>query len=195
MSSRTFQSGGRGQGAPTVQVFTANGTWNKPAGLSYAVIEVVGGGAGGVSCGADQSGPGGGAGGYARKIIDAGLLGATETVTIGAAGPSDNPGGTTSFGVICSATGGTPGGVGGVGSGGDINSTGQGSGSGSLADSTGSGIGGNSFFGGGARGVYDSNGVDGEAYGGGGSGASNPGSGTNSGGNGFAGVCVVTEYY
>lgn len=73
-------------GAPTLQVFTASGTWNKPAGLTAVVVHVNGGGGGDVT----------------------------------------GAGGTSSFGAHCSATGGAAGsGNPGVGSGGDINLTGE----------------------------------------------------------------------
>ena len=133
---------------PTVRTYTASGTWNKPAGLVYAEVEVQGGGGGSGGCAltaAAQSsaGAGGGGGGYSKKMISTSALGATETVTVGAggvAGTTSTGGGaglTSSFGAHCSATGGAAGGfssavahntgyiinevAGGVGSGGDLN--------------------------------------------------------------------------
>lgn len=105
-------------GLPDIQVFTVSGTWNKPAGLRAALVEVVGGGGGTGGCattGASQvaASAGGGGAGYARKLIQASALGSTETVTVGAggsagaAGANDGTaGGTSSFGSHCSATGG-----------------------------------------------------------------------------------------
>lgn len=189
---------------PTTQVVTASGTWTKPAGLKYAIVEVVGGGGGGggVST-ATTSGGGGGGGGYSKKIIAAASLGATETVTVGAAGTAGGTGGTggtTSFGAHCQATGGAggtsgdAGGAGGVGSGGDINIAGQGGGSGNAA-SVGGGQGGSSVLGGGAAGGdYPSDGSAGGAYGGGGSGSASTGS-VRPGGAGAAGVVIIQEFY
>ena len=135
-------------GAPALDVITASGTWTNPGGLRHVIVELVGGGGGSGGCaatGASQvaASPGAGAGGYARKLILAEDLGATETVTIGAGGTAGasgandgGSGGTTSFGSHVSATGGTfsgggaaqstqgplgVGGPGGTGSGGDIN--------------------------------------------------------------------------
>jgi hypothetical protein len=109
----------------STQVFTASGTYTKPAGLKRVkVTAVAGGGSGGSGpqSAANQtaSGSGGGGGGTSIKTIDASSLGATETVTIGAGGVAavaqgnGNAGGTTSFGAHCSATGGGPGQSGGL---------------------------------------------------------------------------------
>ncbi len=170
---------GTGSPAPTRQIFTASGTWTKPAGCTRVRVRVVaGGGAGGgaVATGAGQcsAGAGGGGGGLADEVIDVTST-SSETVTVGAggagvAGTSGGAGGSSSFGAFCSATGGNGGsastassndggvgsGAGGNGTGGDINCSGQ-------AGETGWRIGGNfaqggmggmsaGAFGGGARG-------------------------------------------
>jgi len=100
------------------QVFTANGTWTKPSGLTgneRVTVEMWGGGggSGGVTGNANAGGSGGGGGGdYNSYTFLASLLGATETVTIGAAGiagtynSAGGAGGTTSFGAWLSAFGG-----------------------------------------------------------------------------------------
>jgi hypothetical protein len=134
------------------QVFTSSGTYTPTTGMLYCDIEVVGGGggSGGVSATSATtiSASGGGAGGgYARKLVSAATIGASQTVTIGAGGTAGsagaNTGGTggiTSVGAIVLATGGGGGAgtaagsaisnaninsaAGGTGSGGDFNTTG-----------------------------------------------------------------------
>lgn len=102
----------------TIYATTTSGVWVKPANLRYVIVELVGGGGGsGGSTDANFISGGGGGGGYAKKIIPASALGATETVTIGAGGTggagstnsAGGVGGTTSFGSYVSATGGTGG--------------------------------------------------------------------------------------
>ena len=145
---------------PVAQVYTSSTTWNKPDGLKYVIVEVVGGGggaggAGATSSGQSSSGGGGGGGGYSRALILAASLGSSETVTVGAGGAGNSgaagsTGGTSSFGSHATATGGTGGGgggvtatfstanggAGGIGSGGDINTAGDSGGYGlMMADS------------------------------------------------------------
>jgi len=137
-------------GPPTVQIFTSNGTYNKPAGLKKAIVEVIGaGGAGGgastTGVGEASSGSGGGGGGYSREMLSASAIGSSESVTIGAGGTgvvggNGNDGASSSFGSLLSATGGTgglrelasavlsgtEGSIGGNGVGGDVNVRGSG---------------------------------------------------------------------
>lgn len=169
---------------PQVVVFTASGTWTKDAGLRYIVVEGVGGGGG---CDTNDEG-GGSGGGYFRKLILAAALGATETVTVGAAGSSDanatiaTAGGNTSFGTHCTGNGGARNqGAGGTATGGDINISGQNGVSGSTGTGGNYSIGGSSMLG--LGGISDT--ATPAGYGAGGNG---PHAAT-------AGVVIVTEYY
>lgn len=184
------------------------------AGLKYADVEVIGGGGGGSgSAGATGfGGSGGGAGGYARKLVPAATIGASQVLTIGAAGAAGasgggagGAGGTSSLGAIVSATGGAGGpapsdaaAAGGGGVGGDFNTVG---GPGFAAKDAKSGTGptcageagGNTLFGGAGRQTpQDSDGIAATSYGGGGSGAG--GFNNHTGGAGFSGVIIITEY-
>lgn len=213
--------------AININVFTANGTWTKPTGLKYIIVEVIGGGGGGGGVEGDTgdtaNSGGGGGGGYTLKKILASSLGSTETVTVGAGGAGGTgnsggtAGGTSSFGSHCSATGGSQGGgngpsplvprrglecgAGGVGTGGDVNGTGQTGPNGFNLATAGygqvSGGGGGSMYGGGGaqKVSVNQNGNDGIGYGGGGSGCATYDSVANyTGGAGTDGVVVVYEY-
>ena len=97
---------------------------------------------------------GGGGGGLAVKLIDVASLGSTETVTIGNCSFATGTGGTSSFGSHLSATGGNGGanaavnmgssgyGIGGMGSGGDVNRRGGQGGAGYYSTTTNCGGGG-----------------------------------------------------
>lgn len=184
---------------PQILTFTSSGTWTKDAGLKYVIVEVQGAGGRGDSCG------GGGSGAYSRKTILASALGATESITIGAASVGS---GNTSFGthVTCGNGGnasGDTGGSAGTASGGDFNLNGQAGqeGFGSL----GGGAGGSSFLGFGGPYTAPGNatntrgGLSGSGFGAGGAGNADATDGSpdasGGGGNGTAGVVIVTEYY
>lgn len=165
----------------TVTKYTTNGsfTYNRPAGLAYAIVEVVGaGGAGGGSTSPGASGAGkgggGGAGGYSRSIITAAAMGASQTVTVGAGGTgvsagTGNSGGDSSFGALVIGKGGSgaasnsstttstwaiDGGAGGVAGTGDINPPGMRGGAGYTGGNLGGGgIGGSSPYGAGGKGA------------------------------------------
>jgi len=88
------------------QVFTADGTWNKPAFGSVALIEGWGAGAGGNDEGTVAGGGGGGA--YRWRMVPLSDLGGSETVTVGqggAGGTGGGAGGDSSFGAHLTAEG------------------------------------------------------------------------------------------
>tara|TARA_B100001996_G_scaffold3679_1_gene3140 strand:+ start:751 stop:1575 length:825 start_codon:yes stop_codon:yes gene_type:complete len=133
-SSEISSGGGGGAGFRSMQVFTSNGTWNKPSGCGSIKVHVVGAGGGG--SGKCESG---GAGGFSERVLDATNI-SSVSVTIGNPGGGTNysgcggNGNTSSFGSYCSGSGGTGancrsqhcGGVGGNGSGGTHNAYGGG---------------------------------------------------------------------
>lgn len=102
------------------RVFNTSGTFVVPAGITKIRVRVLGAG-----CGGTNAGRGGCGGGYAHGEF-AVTPGASHTVTVGAGsvgGASPSAGGTSSFGVLISATGGTSS-AGGTGTGGDFQATG-----------------------------------------------------------------------
>lgn len=169
-----------GAGAVAVadlQEFTTSGTWNKPSGATFVLVEMYGGGAGGGSgCrGGTTSltgGAGGGGGAYISKMFLASDLASSVSVTIGAGGSGgtaitsnstngDNggTGGDTSFGSYVTAYGGGSGGGGLAGSntswggGGGVGSAGAANTAGSPSQgqtTTTAGDNGPNMFGGGA---------------------------------------------
>lgn len=153
-------TGNIGTAPRSSQTFTASGTWTKPAGVTQIRVQLVGGGGG--SGGNAESG---GAGGYCEKIIDVTSV-TSVAITVGLGGNSSTynvvnyPGGTTSFGSFCSASGGGGscpvvsrhcGGVGGLGVGGDLNLYGGG---GTGHDGNAGAVGGISYFGGSEPGCH-----------------------------------------
>jgi hypothetical protein len=205
----------------TIRVYAADDTWNKPAHLDFAVVLAIGaGGAGGgtaaTAAGQQAAGAGGGGGGFSLKKIAAASLGSSETVTIGQGGvgvsASDgSAGGTTSFGAHLSATGGAGGeagpasgtgyfrlgGVGGLGSGGNLNVAGGDGGNSGVNNGARMqfGFGGSSYLGGGARSALSGVGRPGLCPGTGGSGANQVASGAALlGGEGADGIVILWEY-
>lgn len=192
-----------------VVTFTANGTYTK-SGPDVAKLHVIIMGAGGGGRGYSECG---GAGGYSEKILDATAI-TTVSVTVGGPGAGGpyfgfSPGGgTTSFGSFVTASGGTGanahiqhcGGLGGIGSGGELNVRGGGGGghnnmdqySGNCAPGGEGGIG---FFGGGTPGAHTSGAqsADNAAWGAGGV-AVSPSHNGQGGRNGRGGICIIYEY-
>ena len=181
-----------GGGFSNMEVFNNPGTWTNPGNIEKVKVTVVGGGGNG---GPGPKSSGGGGGGTAIEVIP--FPSATNVpVTVG------NVAGTSSFGAYCSATGGGsvnigPRGIGGSGSGGQLN-IGGGSGTGFSecgANIDQGGVGGSSAFGaGGESGQYTAwNAGAGKLYGGGGGGNGNPSPSPTAGKAGAKGV-VVVEY-
>jgi len=116
-SGQVLTSGGPGAGVSwataasgqiQTQVFTAPGTWTKPASCSQVRVTVVGGGGGG---GSITFARGGGAGGFTQAIVS---VTAPVAITVGSGGAgaivpaaTAGSGGTSSFGSLVSVTGGT----------------------------------------------------------------------------------------
>ena len=209
-------------------VFTANDTFVKAdyPSLEYVDVEVQasGGGGGGAAATSESVGAGGASGAYARGIIDAASLAASETITVGAAaagaggaadGTDGNP---SSFGAHIVCTGGTGGSHavgpgdygGGLSVGGTVTASpanaieidGVEGGSiywnGAIGQA---GRGANSPLGMGGSEIVASNAVglsiggsNGTGYGSGGGGAMNSGGGNNTGGNAPSGVIIVRVY-
>ena len=204
----TTQGSAGGPGGGGGQAFTSSGTFTVPAGITKVKVTVVGGGGGTLSTDGYNAlvTAGAGGGGAAVRWITGLTPGQQIAVTVGAAGGQGAAGGTSSFGAFCSATGG-PGGTrfsrgsppvppaGGVGSGGNINLTGQSA----TRVSGGRATGGSSPLGLGFGGIGDdrneefNHAVSGIGFGAGASGSfTTGGSGTNgNGASGTAGVVIV----
>lgn len=132
---------------PVVTAYAPGTTsWNVPAGLLFAVVEVVGGGGGSGGCATTAAGEGassgaGGGGGYARKLFTAADLSGASSFSVvvgakgtkGATGATGSTGGTSTF----SGTGITSvvgnGGNGGSGSAGTTGNASAGGGTGGTA--------------------------------------------------------------
>lgn len=208
-----------------VQAFSANATYTPTANLIYAVVECWGGGGGGGGVSNPAStifagAAGGGAGGYSSKVASAATIGASQSVTAGAAGTgatagnnAGGNGGDTAVGTLCIGKGGTggggtsgatnsfgAGGAGGIAGTGDVTGTGApGTGAVNSTARTVSGAGGSSSLGGGGVGTFTASGaVSGVAAtgfaSGGGGGASQDGGGNAAGGAGSVGFVRITEY-
>ena len=187
-----------------VTVYEADDIWVKPDGLSYIVVEMVGGGGGssGADLDANRPYPAGAGAGYARKLFRANELPPSVALTVGIAGigtaaasnctPASaataslfgdlitcNPGGAGD----CSASG-----IGGTATGGDINIDGQNGEPDNINDSPPNG--GGSYLG---LGGINDDGDHGNPATGYGAGASGGGTDRN-GSDGSPGVIIITEY-
>lgn len=187
------------------QVFTGNGTFTIPSGVSSVRVMVVGGGGAGGGSTASTSGAGGGSGGTSIKWLSGLTPGNTIAVTVGSGGTgvsagNGNSGGASSIAsgtqtiTTVTANGGGGGlnnsgiaGIGAsVGTNGDVNYGGN-PGQGSFTAPVGGNGGGSIFGGGGSAGTGI--GAAGSAPGAGGAG-SGDGAGTAVGGAGAAGTVI-----
>lgn len=171
------------------QVVSASANITVPPGALHMLAIAVGGGGGGANCQASgpatsRSGGGGGAGGTAIGVYPV-KPGQIIPVTVPAQASAQTPGGTTSIGAFCAATGGgqsgfistlfSPGGQGGTASGGNVANVGGGDGGdGQSAAFIFAGNGGSGPMGGGGR-AGGGGGMSGRGYGGGGGGAHDTG--------------------
>src|SRR6266446_102685 len=176
-----------------VQKFTASGTYTPTSGMLHCIIECGGGGGGSggiVNGGAGTGGSpgGGGAGGYSRTYSTAAAIGASKTVTIGAAGAAGASG---------------SGGLGGVLGTGDVTGTGDPGGTGMnqaiITVTTRGPKGGSSPWGGGGRESVSAGvavpGENGSGYGSGaGAGATQNAAGAANGNSGTSGLVIITEF-
>ena len=191
-------------GFRSMQVWTSNGTWSRPSGVGSIKVVVVGAGGGG--SGYCESG---GAGGCSQRVIDVTNT-SSVSVTIGNPGGGTNfsgccgNGNYSSFGSFCSASGGYgancreqhAGGIGGNGSGGNLNIYGGGGNGHGSNYSYGNHTAGASFMGGTQPSSHNQSNYSHRhqshaAWGAGGNGARN----SNRGARGREGVVVVYEYY
>ena len=187
-----------------MQVWTSNGTWSRPSGVQTISVTVTGAGGGG--SGFTEAG---GAGGTSKRVIDVTNT-SSVSVTVGNPGGGTNysgcggGGNTSSFGSYCSASGGYgancrqqhAGGIGGNGSGGNLNVYGGGGDGHGSYWSYGNSSAGASYFGGTQPSSYNQRNYahrhqSHAAWGAGGNGAREG----NRGARGREGVVVVHEYY
>lgn len=200
---------GSGNTAPTVRYYTNPSvlTWTKPSVLSFIQIEVVGGG--NVGAVNTNGGGGGGGGGYAKGIIPASVLNATETITVGSIAALS------SFGAHIIASPGQAGNAQAGGGGGSVSGTWSSSmfsivtfngssgrnDTGATPDMARGGIGGGNVYGQGGDGAAtvtggssgEMSGTAGTGYGAGGGGGVTAG-GAATGGAGTQGFVIVYEY-
>ncbi len=207
-----------------IQTFTASGTYTPTTGMLYCIVELVGSGGGGGGTAATGAttfavAAGGGGGEYGIGVFSASTIGASQTVTIGAAGTAgaagNNAGGagnTTSLGSLLTAAGGSGGAGGGAFAGATNKGPAGGTGGTGVSFHTPGGAGGTGFcnltaniivggaggtsrYSEGTQNAVVETGIAATGKGGGGGGASQGANGgTLAGAAGTAGFVVVTEF-
>ncbi len=203
-SNLTWATVSTNSGVRSMQVWTSNGTWYRPSGVSTIMVTVTGGGGGG--SGFCESG---GAGGTSQRQVDVTNV-SSVSVTVGNSGGGTNyagcggNGNTSSFGGYCSASGGYggncrqqhAGGIGGNGSGGSLNVYGGGGNGHGSYHSYGNHSSGRGYWGGGQPASHNQRNYghyhqSHAAWGAGGNGARQG----NRGAAGRQGVVVIHEFY
>jgi hypothetical protein len=120
-SIQTVAAGAADGKTHKTQIFTANGTWTKPTGVSSVFVTACGGGGGGsaknTGTSTYKSGGGGGGAGQCLVKIPVNVTG-DVAVTVGAGGATGVAGVSSSFGALITASGGGAGVVGTSGTGG-----------------------------------------------------------------------------
>ena len=201
-SSMTWGTLSSASGVRSMQVWTSNGTWTKPSGVSTIMVTCTGAGGGG--SGYCESG---GAGGTSQRQVDVANVNFRQNrksrcgTNYSGCGGNGN---SSSFGSYCSASGGTgancrqgrAGGVGGNGSGGSLNIYGGGGNGHGSHYSYGNHTGGCSYWGGSQPASHQQDNYAHRhqshcAWGAGGNGAQYG----NRGARGREGVVIVHEFY
>lgn len=199
---------------------TGAGTFTPLAATQRVRVRLVGGGGGGgntatTAANSNACGGGGGSGTYSENIFPIATVGASVTVTVGAAGTPVAQGGTSQFGSLAAGEGGNPGETGAASSTFPVLRQGGGGGAAGLANvwlgvgqqgllahsasltQFASGAGGSTPFGGGAGGKPGGTGpgnVVASPGAGGGGAVTGPNQAGQLGGNGAPGCVVVEEY-
>ena len=78
--------------------YRSSGTWTKPAGAQFILVQCIGGGAGGRHGSGGIRRGGGGGGGNCMRLLRADIVPETVNITVGAGGSPYGNGGTSSFG-------------------------------------------------------------------------------------------------
>jgi hypothetical protein len=74
-------------GGPDIQTFTSSGTWTKPVGATFALVEIYAGGGSGAACFDNYTAASGGGGGqFISALIAVSSLTSTVSVTVGEGG-------------------------------------------------------------------------------------------------------------
>ena len=203
-SALTWEAVSTNAGVRSMQVWTSNGTWYRPSGVKTIMVTVTGAGGGG--SGFCESG---GSGGTSQRQVDVTNV-SSVSVTVGNPGGGSNysgcggNGNSSSFGGYCSASGGYgancrqqhAGGIGGNGSGGNLNVYGGGGNGHGSYHSYGNHSSGRGYWGGGqpashVQRNYGHHHQGHAAWGAGGNGAREG----NRGASGRQGVVVIHEFY